>query len=382
MSTSNYPYFNDEHHLFRQSLREFLNQEVKPYLDEREAAERIPREIWPKFGEMGYFGLCFPEAYGGSGLDFWYQVIFIEEVSRCNSAGFGAAITAHPILALTHIAESGSEELKTRYLKPGIAGERFGGLAITEPFAGSDVAAIRTTAVQEGDTYVINGSKTFITNGVWSDFLVVACKTKPDAGAHGISLIVVDRNTPGLSAVNLKKLGWHASDTGEIAFDQVRAPAENLIGQPHMGFYYIMQRFALERLAMAVSAVAAAEDALEYTLQYMQERQAFGRPINKFQVLRHRIAQLAAEIERSRAFNYQLAAAFNDGAYQVKECAMAKLLSTELADKVMTECLQCFGGYGYMEEYKIARMFRDSRIGTIGGGTSEIMREIIAKSMW
>ncbi len=373
--------FNEEHQLFRQSLRDWLEREILPHIDQWEEEREIPRWVWPAFAEMGYFGLNFPEAYGGLDLDFWYQVIFIEELSRCYSAGFAAAITAHPILALTHIAETGSDFLRERYLRPGIAGEKFGALAITEPGGGSDVAAMRTRALRRGDHYLLQGSKTFITNGLLSDFIVVAAKTNPEGGAAGLSLLVVDRDSPGLAATKLEKLGWHASDTAELHFDQVQVPAENLIGQENMGFYYIMQRFALERLVMAVSAVAGASHALEYALQYMSERQAFGRPLNRFQELRHRVAQLSAELERAQAFNYQLCESFNRGEYQVRECAMAKMLSTELADKVAYQCLQFFGGYGYMEEYKMARVFRDSRLGTIGGGTSEIMCEIIAKMM-
>lgn len=371
--------FTEEHQLFRRSLRDWLDREMLPHIDQWEAEQEIPRWVWPAFGEMGYFGLNFPEAYGGMDLDFWYQVIFIEELSRCYSAGFTAALTAHPILALTHIAEAGSDFLKEKYLRPGIAGEQFGALAITEPGGGSDVAAMRSRAVRHGKHYLLRGSKTFITNGALSDFIVVAAKTDLEAGAAGISLFVVDRNSDGLSASKLEKLGWHASDTAEIHFDEVKVPVENLLGQENMGFYYIMQRFALERLVMAVSAVSGAEHGLEYALQYMSERHAFGRPINRFQELRHRVAQLSAELERARAFNYQLCEAFNRCEHRIKECAMAKLLSTELADTVAYECLQFLGGYGYTEEYKAARMFRDSRLGTIGGGTSEIMCEIIAK---
>lgn len=371
--------FTPEHELFRQSLRDLLDREVLPHIDDWEARGQIPRSIWKTLGDMGCFGLCFPEAYGGAGLDFGYQTVFIEEISKCYSAGFAAAVIAHPILALTHIAESGSETLKRKYLAPGIQGDIFGALAITEPGGGSDVAGIQTRAERRSDGYAISGSKTFITNGVLCDFIVVAAKTTPDAGAAGISLFVVDRNTPGLSAMPLKKLGWHASDTGEIHFDQVIIPHENLIGQENQGFYYIMQRFALERLVMSVSGVAACDQALAYTLQYMQERQAFGRPINKFQVLRHRIAQLSAELERIRIFNYTLCAAFGSDKQIIKECAMAKLITTELSDRLMSECLQMFGGYGYMEEYRMARFFRDSRLGPIGGGTSEIMCEIISK---
>lgn len=379
-STTKY-HFREEHELFRSSLRAWLDQHVLPHVDAWEDAGEIPRWVWRQMGEMGYFGLTFPEEYGGMGGDFWYQVVFLEEISKCHSAGFAAAVSAHPILALTHIAEAGSADLKERYLPPGIAGEIFGGLAITEPHAGSDVAGLRTTAVREGDHYVLNGAKTFITNGVLSDFLVVAAKTDTKAGAYGISLLVVDRDSPGLHAHKLKKLGWHASDTGEIHLDEVRVPVGNLIGQPNQGFFYIMQRFALERLVMAISAVAGAEHALAYTLNYMSERRAFGRPLHKFQELRHRVAQHSTELARAKAFNYAISTAFNQGDHRIKECAMAKMLSTELSDQVITDCLQFLGGYGYMEEYPLARMFRDSRLGPIGGGTSEIMREIIAKTM-
>ena len=373
--------FTEEHQLFRRSLRDFLDREVVPHVDEWEEAGELPRSLWRLFGEMGYFGLQCPEAYGGSDLDFGYTVVFLEEVSRCYSAGFAAAITAHPILALAHLAAAGSEHLKDRYLRPGIAGEQFGGLAITEPGTGSNVAGIATRADRRGDHYLVHGAKTFITNGVRSDFLVVAVKTDPEAGAGGISLLVIDREADGLSARPLKKLGWHASDTAELNFDGVRVPVANRIGEENAGFYYIIQRCALERLAMAVSAVAGCDHALEYTLEYMAGREAFGRPINRFQVLRHRLAQLTSEVERARQFNYLLSRAYDEGQPLIKEAAMAKLLSTQLADRVMYECLQCFGGYGYMEDYKIARMFRDSRISRIFGGSNEIMKMLIARSM-
>lgn len=372
-------YFNEEHESFRRTLRDYLDKEVVPFVDQWEEDGELPHEIWKKFGDMGFLGLTFPEEYGGSGLDFWYDVIFIEETSKCNSAGFGAAISAHTLLSLAHINKSGSDSLKEKYLRPGIAGELHGGLAITEPFSGSDVAGILTTAVRDGDDYIINGSKCFITNGVNGDYLVVACKTKPEAKSAGISLIVVDMNSEGVTANKLKKLGWKASDTGEISFDNVRVPAENLVGEENKGFYYIMQRFELERLTLAIASNAASEYALEYALQYMSERRAFGKTINKFQVLRHRVAQMAAELTACKVFTYNICRMYNDKVYCVKEAAMAKLQSTELCDKVMYQCLQFFGGYGYMEEYKMARLFRDARLGTIGGGTSEIMCEIIAK---
>lgn len=379
MSNVNQYYFTEDHSLFRQSLRDFLDKEVVPFVDEWEEAGELPHDIWKKFGDMGYFGLTLPEKDGGSGLDFWYDVIFIEEVSKCNSAGFGASITAHPLLSLSHLHHSGSQFLKEKYLRPGIAGDIHGGLAITEPFTGSDVAGILTTAVKDGDHYIINGSKCFITNGVYADYLIVACKTNPEAKSGGISLIVIDMNTPGVSTSKLKKLGWKASDTGEIAFDNVSVPAENLVGEENKGFYYIMQRFELERLTLAIASNAASEYALEYALQYMSERKAFGKTINKFQVLRHRIAQMSAELTACKIFTYNICRMYADGVYCVKEASMAKLQATELADKIMYQCLQFLGGYGYMEEYKMARLFRDSRLGTIGGGTSEIMCEIISK---
>lgn len=374
-------FYNENHQLFRASVKEFLKREAVPFIDEWEAAGEIPRSIWGKFGEMGFLGVNIPEEYGGSGLDFGYQAILAEEISKCYSGGFGAAILGHVSLAMVYVERFGSEDLKRRYLPKSCTGEWFGCLGVTEPNAGSDVAGISTTAVRVGDNYILNGSKTFITNGVLSDYLVIAAKTDPDAKAAGVSLFVLDRKMKGISATKLNKLGWRASDTGEIALVDVEVPAENLLGTEGMGFYYIMQNFALERLMLALGAIATCEAALSYTLQYMSERKAFGRTINKFQVLRHRIAQLASEIECLKTFNYTIAKALDEGKNVVKECAMTKLLSTELSDKVMTECLQMFGGYGYMEDYKMARMFRDSRLGTIGGGTSDIMRELIAKSI-
>lgn len=374
-------YFTPDHEQFRQSLRAFLDKEVVPFVDEWEEAGEIPRSLWKKFGEMGCFGLDQKEEYGGSDVDFFYMVVLLEEISKCYSGGLGAAITAHPLLTLSHLSKSGSDYLKERYLIPGIAGEKFGCLAITEPHAGSDVAGIKTKAEDKGDYYLVNGSKTFITNGVLSDYLVVVTKTNPDAGAAGISLLVLDREMEGISATKLNKLGWKASDTGEIHFDDVKVPKSHLLGKENHGFYYIMQRFELERLVLAISSNAASEFAMEYTLQYMAERKAFGRSINKFQVLRHRMAQLASELEMNRIFTYQCCQAYEAGDYEVTKAAMAKLLATELADKVTYQCLQSFGGYGFMEDYKMARLFRDARLGTIGGGTSEIMREIIAKDV-
>ncbi|HIN39485.1 MAG TPA: acyl-CoA dehydrogenase [Flavobacteriales bacterium] len=372
-------YFNEEHELFRQGLRAFLEKEVKPNIDDWEKQRQIPKDIWKKFGEMGYLGLNFPEKYGGTDADFFYSVVFIEEISKCNSGGFMITPTVMQYMSTPYILKHGSDLLKEKYLHKAVSGEWICAIAITEPGAGSDAANIKTKAIKEGDHYVVNGAKTFITNGVYGDFMIAVVKTDPSAGINGVSLLVIDRNAEGVSARKLEKLGWHASDTAELNYDNVKVPVENLIGEEGQGFYYLMGGLQLERLAGATAACAACEYALEYSLQYMAEREAFGRTLNKFQVLRHRIAQLASEIEATKYFVYHCCRLHNDGHYAVKECSMAKLLATELSDKTMYQCLQFFGGYGYMEEYKMARMFRDSRIGTIGGGTSEIMREIIGK---
>lgn len=372
-------YFTEEHRFFRQSFREFLQKEVVPHIEKWEETGTIDSFIWEKMGEMGYFGISYPEAYGGLDLDIFYLVIYLEELQRVNSGGFAAAMWVHPYLAMTHIYAEGSEAIKQKYLPDSIAGKKIGCLCITEPFGGSDVSGMRTTAVKEGDIWVLNGSKTFITNGVYSDYLVVSAKTDPAAGGKGISMFVMDRDTPGISATKLDKLGWRASDTGEIAFDNVRIPAENLLGEENQGFAYLMQHLALERIVMAINAHARSEWAIEYTLQYMKERTAFGKQLDKFQALRHRMAQLASEVEMCKTFNYVTSQRLEKKEYVVKEASMAKLISTKVSDEVATECLQMLGGYGYVEEYPLARNFRDSRLGPIGGGTSEILREIIAK---
>jgi len=372
-------YFTEEHELFRKSLKDFLQKEVVPHIDKWEKTGTVERFIWAKMGEMGFFGLNSPEEYGGLNLDLFYTVIFLEELQKINSAGFAANMWAHTYLAMTHLNKEGNHEIKEKYLAPSITGEKIGCLCITEPFGGSDVSGMRTTAVKDGENYIINGSKTFITNGIYSDYLVVAAKTSPELGGKGISIFVVDRDTPGITSTKLDKLGWRASDTAEIAFDNVILPVENLMGEENKGFPYIMQHFALERLVMAVNAHARSEYALEYAIQYMKDRIAFGKNISEFQVLRHSVAQMSSEIEVCKTFNYTTAKRLNDGEYVVKEATMAKLTSTKMADDVMYQCLQLLGGYGYMEDYPMARLFRDSRLGPIGGGTSEILREIIAK---
>ncbi len=372
-------YFTEEHEAFRASFKDFLQKEVVPFIDKWGKTGTIERFIWKKFGEMGYFGLCTPEEYGGLDLDLFYTVIFLEELQKVNSGGFAAAMWAHEFLAMTHLNKEGTEFIKQKYLVPSVAGDKIGCLCISEPFGGSDVAGMRSTAIKKGDSYILNGSKTFITNGVYSDYLIVAAKTDPSEKYKGISIFVVDRDTPGISATKLDKLGWRASDTAELAFDNVEIPAENLMGEEGKGFPYIMQHFAFERLIMGVNAHARAEFALDYAINYMQERVAFGKSLDKFKALRHKIAEMASKVDICREYNYSITKRLDQGTYVVKEASMSKLLSTKMADEVIYDALQMLGGYGYMEEYPMARLLRDSRLGPIGGGTSEILKEIIAK---
>jgi len=372
-------YFTEEHELFRTSLRQFLEKEAMPHIEEWEENRRTPREIWKKMGELGFLGLSYPEEYGGSNLDFFYDVVFNEELGRTNSGGFAITQQVVQYMSGPYILKYASDQLKQKYLPGIISGDLISSIGITEPGAGSDAQNIQTRAIRDGDHYIVNGSKTFITNGVYGDFIITVVKTDPDAGSAGVSLLVIEQKMEGVSARKLKKLGWHSSDTAELSFDNVRVPVENLIGEEGRGFYYLMNGLQLERLCAVPAAVSGMENAIRLSLQYMSERHAFGRPINKFQVLRHRMAQLASEVEALKAFSYHCCKMFDDKIYDVKLCSMAKLLATELAEKVATQCLQVYGGYGFMEEYPMARMYRDVRVGTIGGGSSEIMREILAK---
>jgi len=374
-------YFTAEHEIFRRTVRQFVEKEVTPYAEEWEKNKRIPRAIWNRMGDLGFFGINYPEKYGGTGADFFYSVVLLEELPRSTMGGFAAAVSVHAYMAAEYIYRFGSEALKQNYLIPTITGKKIGALAITEPNTGSDVAAIRTRAVRQGDYYVISGSKTFITNGVFGDFVLVATKTDAEAGAGGISLILVDRDTPGFSARQLHKMGWHCSDTGELTFEDVRVPVTNRIGEENRAFYYIMECFQLERLVSAIGSISGAFLGLESTLSYIKERQAFNRPLAKFQAIRHTLADLQTELEAARQLTYYTAWLHSQGETAVHFSSMAKLLTSELAKKTADVCLQFYGGYGYMDEYLISRMYRDARVGTIVGGTSEIMREIIARIM-
>ena len=372
-------YFTEEHHLFRESLKDFLQKEVVPHLDKWEETGTIERFIWEKFGEMGYFGLATPEEYDGLGLDLFYTTIFLEELQKINSGGFAAAMWAHVYLAMTHLNKNANDQQKRAYLVPSVHGKKIGCLGVTEPFGGSDVAGMRTTAIRKGDHYIINGSKTFITNGVYGDYTILAAKTDPSKGNKGISIFIVDLKSGGVSSNKLNKLGWRASDTAELAFDNVIVPKENLMGEEGTGFGFTMEAFALERLVMGINAHARAEFALDYALQYMSERETFGKPINQYQALRHRLVDLYADMDMCKQYNYNVVHEMEKGEYVVKEATISKLKSTKMADEVIYHCLQFLGGYGYIEDYPMARMLRDSRLGPIGGGTSEILREIIAK---
>ncbi len=375
-----YDIFQPIHEDFRRNFRQFVEKELAPHADEWEEAEETPRSAFKKMGELGFLGMAYPEAYGGDD-DAVAEAVFHEEMARCGSAGIASSLGAHIGIAMPQIKRFGNDEQKEKYLRPGIRGESIGALGITEPGAGSDVASISTYAVRDGSDWIINGSKTFITNGVNCDWVVAAVKTDRDKGYGGISQFIIDRDSPGFeTSKKLKKLGWKASDTGELAFTDCRVPTGALLGEENGGFFQIMANFVWERLIMALGAVAGAQFIFEQALAYAGEREAFGKPIGKFQAISHKLADMITEIETGRAFTYQVLKLYIDGGDPVKEVAMAKLYTCEMACRVADRALQIFGGYGYMEEYPAARAFRDFRLGPIGGGTSEIMREIIARS--
>jgi len=369
-----------EHQIFRETLQLFIRKEILPYIDQWEKEGQIDRLIWKKMGEMGFLGLNYPEAYGGLDLDFYYSMILCEELSYCYSGGFTISALVIQYMSAPYLFKHASEMLKQQYLSGVIAGDLVSAVAITEPGAGSDIQHIKTTAVREGDYYVVNGSKTFITNGYYGDFFITAVKTDSSKRSKGISLLLIERNSPGVSANKIDKMGWRASDTAELGFDQVKVPFTHLIGEEGAGFQYLMGGLQLERLTAAIHSLATADSALQYTLAYIDKREAFGKKLQDFQTLRHRIAQMVADLATTRAFVYHCCDLQQRGEYAVQECSIAKLQTSELAIRVVNQCLQLFGGYGFTEDYKIARLYRDVRVGTIIAGTSEIMLEIIAKT--
>jgi acyl-CoA dehydrogenase len=372
--------FSAEHEELRTQVRAFVEKELQPHAQEWEASESFPREIFKRVGDLGFFGLKYPEDVGGSGPDYLADAVVTEEFARCGSAGVSASLGGHKDLATLYVSNFGNPEQHKQWLAPGIAGDIVGGLAVTEPDAGSDVAGIKTSAKRSGDDWIINGSKMFITNGAWADFIVVAAKTDPDKAHAGITLFVVDTDTEGFTSRRMPMLGWRTGQTGELSFADVRVPDANRLGDEGSGFYAIMQNFAWERLIMALGQVGGAQLTYELAKSYALDRTAFKRPIGKFQVWRHRFADMATRIEAGRALTYSALRKYIAGENPIREVAMAKLYTSEVAFKVADECVQVHGGYGYMMEFPAQRAWRDSRLGPIGGGTSEIMREIIGKT--
>src|SRR5215203_3589701 len=372
--------FTEEHDQLRESIRAFVTKELAPHSEEWEEST-FPDWVFSRMGELGFLGLSYPEEYGGQGGDYFADLVLAEEMAHANSGGLAMGVAVHTDMATPPVYLFGSEEQKQRYLVPAIRGEKISCLGITEPDAGSDVAGIKTHAVRDGDEWVINGSKTYITNGHRAHFIVLVTKTDPDAGYDGFSLFLVDMDAPGvIREKRLEKLGMHASDTALLAFQDVRVPADALLGQEGKGFYHIMWELQGERMIGAAGCVAAAQKAFDRTLEYAMERQAFGRPIGRFQAIRHKFAEMATEIESSRQLTYTTAWRFANGEYPVREISMAKLYASRIACEVADECIQIHGGAGYMKEYNVERVWRDLRLNRIGAGTDEVMLEVIGKS--
>lgn len=377
-----HPYLNEDHEIFRKSLRKFLEKEAYPYYEQWEEERMIPRSFWEKLGEQGFLCPDLDEQYGGIGVDWGFSAVINEELERVGSGLVGVGL--HSDIVVPYISAYGTEEQKQRWLPKCVTGEIITAIAMTEPGTGSDLANIKTTATLDGDHYILNGQKTFITNGIHSDLIVVACKTDPKAEPQhkGVSLLVVERDATGFSrGRKLNKVGLHCQDTAELIFEDCRVPRENLLGEAGKGFSYLMEKLQQERLVVAIAAQAAAEDMLEMTLDYVKTREAFGKPVGKFQNTQFKIAEMATEIEMGRAFLDQLVASHIAGENIVTKVSMAKWKLTEMARQVATECMQLHGGYGYMEEYKIARRYRDIPVASIYAGTNEIMKTIIAKNL-
>jgi alkylation response protein AidB-like acyl-CoA dehydrogenase len=372
--------FNDEHEQLRESIRAFVMKELRPHAEEWEE-ETFPDWVFTRMGELGLLGLSYPEEYGGQGGDYYCNLVLAEEIVHSNCGGLCMGVAVHTDMATPPIHAFGTEEQKQAYLVPAIRGEKISCLGITEPDAGSDVSGIKTRAVRDGDDWVINGSKTYITNGHRADFIVLVTKTDPDAGYDGFTLFIVDMDSPGvIREERLRKLGMHASDTALLAFQDVRVPDTAVLGEVGKGFYHIMWELQGERLIGAAGAVASAQAVFDKTLQYANERHAFGRPIGKFQVTRHKFAEMATKIESARQLTYTTAWRFANREYPVREISMAKLYASRIACEVADECLQIHGGAGYMKEYGIERVWRDLRLNRIGAGTDEIMLDVIGRS--
>jgi citronellyl-CoA dehydrogenase len=374
------PWFKEEHEIFRMTVRKFMETELAPHAAEWEEKKDFPNWVFKRTGEMGFLGITYPEEVGGAGCDYFYKTVYCEELPRSRCGGVNMALLVQSDMGSTPINILGTKEQKEEYLVPIIKGDKICALGITEPNAGSDVAALRTTARRDGDYYVINGTKTFITNGARADVITLAAKTDPDKGYDGISLFLVDTDLPGFSVSRkLEKMGMHPSDTTELVFEDVRVPKNKLLGEENKGFFEVMVNFQGERLVAAITAMAGAALVLERTIEYVKQREAFGRPLSKFQVTRHKIVDMLCEIEAARQYVYYCCWLFDQDRNPAKEVSMAKVISTEMTLRVIHQCIQLHGGYGYMKEYDIERAYRDARLATIGGGTTEIMKEVIGR---
>jgi len=373
--------FGAEHHAFRDLVRDFLGREVLPYHRQWERDGIVSREVWLAAGKAGLLGTDVGEEYGGGGTpDFRFNAIISEEIARAGVSGVGFPV--HNDVLAPYLLRLCTAEQRQRWLPGFCSGEIVTAIAMTEPGAGSDLRGIRTAAVRDGDSWVLNGSKTFISNGILADLVVVVARTDRDAGAAGFTLLVVERGMPGFErGRNLDKLGMHAQDTAELSFTDVRVPAGNVLGELGQGFGYLMQNLPQERLSIAVGAVAGAEASIELTVQYCKERTAFGRPIGGFQNTRFALAEMATEAAVTRAFVDRCITGLNAGTLSIQDAAMAKWWSTEMLKRTVDRCLQLHGGYGYMAEYPIARAYLDARVQTIYGGTTEIMKEIVGRSL-
>jgi alkylation response protein AidB-like acyl-CoA dehydrogenase len=375
--------FEPDHDLFRDTVRSFVAAEVAPSVAKWEAAGRVDKEMFRRAGQAGMLGMAVPEEYGGGGVDdFRFNAVIIEELMAADAFASGMCITLHNDVVLPYFLALCTEEQKERWY-PGLSsGELMGAIAMTEPGAGSDLAGIQTSAVRDGDSYVVNGSKTFITNGINADLIVTAVKTDPSQRHSGMSLIVVEDGMAGFSrGRNLEKIGLHAQDTAELFFDDVRVPVANLLGEEGFGFIYLVDNLPQERLSLAAGSIAHAQVAFDWTLEYIKERHAFDQPISSFQTVQHTMAEMRTELDIAQTYVDSQIMALVAGELTPEEAAKAKWWVTELENRVISGCLQFFGGWGYMEEYPIARAFRDARVQTIYGGTTEIMKEIVAKSL-
>jgi acyl-CoA dehydrogenase len=374
--------FGPEHEEFRGTVRRFVDKEIRPNVDRWEQAQQFPRDLFRRFGSLDLLGLKYEEKYGGTNAGVIYEAVLFEELGRCGSGGVAAGIGAHVAIATPPINDFGTDEQRQRWLAPAIKGEKIVALAVTEPSGGSDIAHVETSARRDGDTYLLNGSKMFITNGVNADVAVVLARTKPEGGHQGLTMLVVERDTPGYSVGRkLDKLGWRASDTAELVFQDCRVPLANRLGEENNGFYLAVGNFQWERLWIAIGAVASAQRSLDLAVEYAANRVQFGKPLTAMQVIRHQIADMALMIEQARQLTYHALWLHSQNIACTKEVSMAKIAATDADVHVADRALQIHGGYGYMMEFPIQRAWRDARLGPIGAGTNEIMREIIAKEL-